>query len=578
MSSSGTEWTWSDRDLRLLLVEDSTDDADLLVLELRRRGFPLAHHLRVETAEEMTAALESRDWDLVISDHQMPTFSAFEALEILKNHDLDIPFIIVSGAIGEDTAVRAMRAGAHDYILKGNLARLLPAIRRELGEAVERQRRREAEQATRRYIERLGILHDIDRAIIAAQSIEEIADSVVRRLGLLLGSSHALLLLTDRMVATRATLLVEKMWQNGAPRERSSPGVTGNVIDISSVFSRLQQSETLTNVEDDPSASAEELHDLFAQLEVDLEGRWFIISPVIHDNRLLGLMVNVDGPPRSFTSEQIEVSRGVANQLAVALQQAYLVAQIEQHAVELEQRVGERTRELREANEELEAFTYSVSHDLRAPLRSVQGYAEVLRSEFGGQLEGIGLEYLEKICDGARRMDNLIRDLLAYSQLRLQSLRLWPVTLSTTLQAVLDRLADEVRETGAEIVVHDPLPRITGDQEIVGVILHALLKNALTYRSAERPLKIEISSETGAGTTRLMIADNGIGIAPEYQEQIFRIFERLHLRDEYEGNGIGLALVRKGIERMGGTCGVISDGSSGSTFWLEWPQKPMRYE
>ena len=578
MPSSGTEWTWSDRDLHLLLVEDSTDDADLLILELKRRGFPLGHHTRVETADEMTSALEWGSWDLVISDHQMPTFSAFEALEILKNHNLDIPFIIVSGAIGEDTAVRAMRAGAHDYILKGNLARLLPAIRRELGESVERQRRRDAERATRRYIERLGILHDIDRAIIAAQSIEEIANSVVRRLGVLLGSSHALLLLTDRMVATRSTLVVEKEWDHDANPLQNTDRKTGSQVDISPFFARLQQGETLTNIDADPTASADDLGSLFDQLDLQIEGRSFIVSPVIHDNRLLGLMVNVDCPPVVFNSEQIEVSRGVANQLAVALQQAYLVEQIEQHAEELERRVAERTRELREANEELEAFTYSVSHDLRAPLRSVQGYAEVLRTEYGNQLEGDGLYYLERIGDGARRMDNLIRDLLAYSQLRLQSLRLWPVTLSTTLQAVLDRLAEDVREAGAEIILQEPLPRITGDQEIVGVILHALLKNALVYRSPDRPLVIDISSETGAGSTRLMIADNGIGIPEEYHEQIFRIFERLHLSDDYEGNGIGLALVRKGIERMGGTCGVLSDGRTGSTFWLEWPQKPMRYE
>lgn len=578
MHSAGSEDIWTESDLRLLLVEDSVDDADLLILELRRRGMPIVHHRRVETADQMADALANDSWDLVISDHQMPGFSAFEALDILKSYHLDIPFIIVSGAIGEDTAVRAMRSGAHDYILKGNLARLLPAIQRELGEARQRERRREAERATQRYVERLGILHDIDRAILAAHSIREIAQSVVERLGLLLGSSHAALLLTDRVVGTRATVLAERQWlPNIAPAERS-PLRSNRVVDISPVFTRLHHGETLTNIESDLNESTDEIRQLCTNLDLDLDGRCFIISPIVYENRLLGLMLNIDRRHSTFSPEQVEVASDVANQLAIALQQAYFAEQIEKHAVELEQRVAERTRELQEANEELEAFTYSVSHDLRAPLRSVRGYADLIQDEFGDELPGDSRLYLEKIGEGTHRMDNLIQDLLSYSQLRLQSLRLWPVSLSTALQGVLDRLREEIREAQAEITVHDPLPRITGDQEIVGVILHALLKNALSYRSSERPLQITISSTTEEGRTRLTIADNGIGIPAEYHDQIFRIFERLHLSDDYEGNGIGLALVKKGIERMGGACGVISDGLTGSTFWLEWPQKSIRHE
>src|SRR5688572_23370589 len=197
----------NEQPLRLLIVEDSEDDAELLLIELKRNGVTVAQTERVESARQMSAALEASDWDIIISDHNMPGFSAFDALTLLQSRHLDIPFIILSGAIGEDTAVQAMRAGAHDYILKGRLARLIPAIHRELQEAEERRKRRAAEEENRKIYERLTILHDIDMAILAAHSTEEIAASVIQRLCRLLTSSHSLLLLVDPADATRASVI-----------------------------------------------------------------------------------------------------------------------------------------------------------------------------------------------------------------------------------------------------------------------------------------------------------------------------------------------------------------------------------
>ena len=143
---------------RVLIVEDSEDDALLLLRELRRGGFE-PEFQRVETAAAMTTALTDGEWDLVISDYSMPYVSGIAALEVLKKSGLDIPFIVVSGTIGEDLAVAAMKAGAHDYIMKGNLQRLIPSIERELREAESRRQRTHAEDAARRNLERIKILH-----------------------------------------------------------------------------------------------------------------------------------------------------------------------------------------------------------------------------------------------------------------------------------------------------------------------------------------------------------------------------------------------------------------------------------
>ncbi len=146
-----------DTTLRILIVEDSESDAGLIILDLERAGY-ITFHERVETAAEMKAAMERQDWDVIISDYSMPMFNAFAALRIVQESGLDIPFIVVSGAMGEDTAVAMMKAGAHDYVMKGKLARLAPAVKRELGDVEVRRRRKRAEEALR---ESEQNLHDI---------------------------------------------------------------------------------------------------------------------------------------------------------------------------------------------------------------------------------------------------------------------------------------------------------------------------------------------------------------------------------------------------------------------------------
>lgn len=562
----------NEQPLHLLIVEDSEDDAELLLIELKRNGLTIARTERVESAAQMSVALDTGGWDIIISDHNMPGFSAFDALTLIQSRQLDIPFIILSGAIGEDTAVQAMRAGAHDYILKGRLARLIPAIHRELQEAEERRKRRLAEEENRKIYERLTILHDIDMAILAAHSTEEIAASVIQRLCRLLKSRHSLLLLVDPADSTRASVIAHAQCA-----EENSVELVETIIDdldISTLPPSLPIAEPLHSpdgVADGP------IGDLFATIGVD-PSPGFIITPMYADGNLEALLISVSSGTR-FVDEQIVVMREIADQMAVAIRQAQLHRQIENHALELEARVAERTKELQEATIELEAFAHSVSYDLRAPLRAVQGYIDVLQEEYGPQFDSQAALYIESISDGARRMDLLIKDLLIYSQLRLQGLRLWPVSLSTTVTNVLSALAPDVNARKAEITVEEPLPRVTGDPEIIASIVRALLMNALTFVEEGVQPRITVRAESDENRVRLLIEDNGIGVPAEYQEQIFRIFERLHRPEQFEGNGIGLAIVRKGMERMGGKSGVISDGTNGSTFWLEWSKKgaPLQF-
>ncbi|MBD2448680.1 PAS domain S-box protein [Nostoc sp. FACHB-152] len=235
----------------------------------------------------------------------------------------------------------------------------------------------------------------------------------------------------------------------------------------------------------------------------------------------------------------------------------------------LEQRVQERTAQLAEVNQELKRFAYTVSHDLRSPLRAIRGLIEALVEDNGDQLDELGQEYAQHIADSAQRMDTLIQDLLAYSRLSQTQIQLQTVDLTTLMQDILVQLEPERQAKQAEITVAMPLPQVIGQRTILTQAIINILTNALKYVSAGVEPQIQIWAEKRENWIRIWIADNGIGIESEFQERIFGVFERLHGADTYSGSGVGLAIVQKGIERLKGRVGVESELGQGSRFWIE---------
>jgi signal transduction histidine kinase len=246
--------------------------------------------------------------------------------------------------------------------------------------------------------------------------------------------------------------------------------------------------------------------------------------------------------------------------------------EISRHALELEKRVTERTASLRQSVQSLESVLYHVAHDLRAPLRAMQGFTTILLNEYAPKLDEKGEDYAQRVSTAASRMDTLIQDLLRYGRLAHTPLSLVAVNLNQELEVVQGRLAEKIRNKGAVISVESPLPEVWADPVVLDEILSNLLKNALTFVAPGVRPKIHIRAEpAGPGLVRIWMADNGVGIGAEHHERIFRVFERLQIEDVYTGTGIGLALVRKGMERMGGRSGVESKPGEGSRFWLELP-------
>jgi PAS domain S-box-containing protein len=237
---------------------------------------------------------------------------------------------------------------------------------------------------------------------------------------------------------------------------------------------------------------------------------------------------------------------------------------------ELERLVGERTASLQEAVTQMEEFSYSVSHDLRAPLRAMQGYATALLEDYGKKIDEEGQEYLRHIVSAGNRMDRLTRDVLVYSKIPRTAFKVHAVDLDKLVSDIVrQNLPDQAKDIS--ITVEKPLMSVLGNESFLAQSVSNLIDNAVKFASKERPLRIRIWTERQQEQVRLWVVDNGIGILPEHQARVWGMFERIHPQHMYEGTGIGLAIVRKTVERMNGTMGLESDGTIGSKFWIQLP-------
>jgi two-component system, sensor histidine kinase and response regulator len=226
---------------------------------------------------------------------------------------------------------------------------------------------------------------------------------------------------------------------------------------------------------------------------------------------------------------------------------------------------------LRETNAELESFSYSVSHDLRAPLRAMQAFAEALLDDCSRELSETGRDFAKRIISAGHRMETLIQDLLVYSRISHLELKLQPVHMEQAIQESLKQLESPVRENRASITIDTPLLEVQAHSATLVQVISNLISNAIKFVAPGVEPDVHIAMIEQQDRARLQVQDNGIGVAPEFQQRIFHVFERLHGIDTYPGTGIGLAIVRKGIERMGGTFGMSSASNQGSCFWIELP-------
>ncbi|MFZ4774090.1 MAG: sensor histidine kinase [Terrimicrobiaceae bacterium] len=244
---------------------------------------------------------------------------------------------------------------------------------------------------------------------------------------------------------------------------------------------------------------------------------------------------------------------------------------IRQLNAELEQRVAERTEQLESANKELESFSYSVSHDLRSPLRAMDGFSQAVLEDFGAQLPDEGRRYLQTIREGAQRMGLLIDDLLRFSRLSRLPLNRMEVPIDNLVRSVLDDLISQEKDRKIDLRIGS-LPPTSGDPSLLKQVWINLVSNALKYTRRREVAALEIGSKPSSEGTVYFIRDNGTGFDMRYAGKLFGVFQRLHRAEEYEGTGVGLALVQRIIHRHGGRIWAEAEVDRGATFFFTLQQ------
>jgi PAS domain S-box-containing protein len=282
--------------------------------------------------------------------------------------------------------------------------------------------------------------------------------------------------------------------------------------------------------------------------------------PVLADEDLVAVIAFYNFDVREEDPRLVELVSTVAAQLGTVIRRK-----------RAEDALAVQAKELARSNADLEQFAYVASHDLQEPLRMVASYTQLLARRYQGKLDEDADEFIGYAVDGVTRMQSLINDLLAYSRVGTRGADLQPTDLNDVLEKVLRSLRAAIEETGAE-VTHDPLPTVPADAGQIGQVLQNLVANALKFRGEEPP-RIHVAAEHDAGEWHVRVEDNGIGIAPEFADRIFVLFQRLHSRGEYPGTGIGLAICKKIVDRHGGRIWVEGEPGRGSTFHFTLPDR-----
>ena len=279
--------------------------------------------------------------------------------------------------------------------------------------------------------------------------------------------------------------------------------------------------------------------------------------------------VEVFGRPVEFRGEVVILGTVIDITEQVAAEE-----KLKLYQKELEKLVEQRTVELKETNEDLEAFVYSVSHDLRAPLRGIRGLAEALQQDCASNIDQTGKCYLEGITASADYMDMLIEDLLTYSKVCRSEIQLAPVSLERVISDAIALNGHDIRSKDAEVTIRGDLAEVKGHYSHLVQVFANLISNAIKFVPANQRPTITIEAKKQKEKILITVSDNGIGIEPQNLDRIFKLFERLHGIEEYPGTGIGLAIVKRTVEKMGGRCGVRSQPGKGSQFWVELPTPP----
>ena len=510
---------------RVLIVDDEAAHMRALCDTLQQEGYLTRGFT---SGLEAVAALREQPFDVLLTDLMMPQIDGIALLHACREIDRDLACIVMTGHGTIATAVEALKAGALDYVLKpfkvNNILAVLARALTVRSLQLENIQLRESVS-----------IYELARAITQGLDHDEIVE-------------RTLAAASQQSDANAVYLLVPGA-EGGRLRVAGTAGPGAQALESTATKEALEHWLARAQGELEAPARSSEPHALFAH---PFDSRIGVALPIVAGGRFFGVLgFSSARAQRRISPGQLKALEVLARTAATAFATAGLVTDLRRMNEGLELRVRERTRDLEIANKDLESFSYSVSHDLREPLRAVEGFCEMFRTEFGADIPEPGRKILERIWAGASRMSQLINDLLHFSRFSREPLSCTRVALHELVQQIVARLKERLGERQLTVQIAE-LPDCHGDRALLEQVLVNLLSNAFKFTAGRDAARVEVGVLRQGQAAVYYVRDNGVGFDMRYADKLFGVFQRLHSQEAFEGTGIGLSIVHRIITRHGG--------------------------
>jgi signal transduction histidine kinase len=532
----------------VLVVDDEVRQLGALCDTLEDAGYKTTGFT---SARDALAALRETEFDLLLTDLTMPEMDGVALLRAAQEIDPHLVGVVATGHGTIDTAVRAMQAGALDYIVKPfTLSTALPVIAR----AIKVKRLRSENIQLREALVLSEVSTTVASVLDPLAVLNKVADAVFTSVG---PNGTALFTANHDRQKLEAAIVRGEAWSH--LRDAAYP------------------------IDESVAAWITRMQDLFSQaIDAQLipQHPWpqlgtAVAVPMLAGGRLNGMIAfEPVGPHRRVTRGELRVLSILASAAAAALDHALLIRDIRQLNQTLEERVRTRTAELEMANKDLEAFSFSVSHDLRAPLRAIGGFAQLLREQHGTRLGEQAMGYLARIETASHRMGDIIEGLLRLSQASRLKPRYEALDLAELAREIAADLQAAQPHRSVQLLVQAPLP-CCGDRQFLQTALENLLGNAWKFTARRADARIEVGMTMQDDRSVFFVRDNGAGFDPSGAAKLFEAFQRLHSAQHFPGTGIGLATVQRIIRNHGGDIWAEGQSGKGAAFYFTLPGSPQ---
>jgi len=545
--------------LRILHLEDNNDDVELVRLALKRQKID-CDILAVANGDDYLSAIDNSKFDVILSDSGLPGYDGREALAVARNRCPDIPFIVLSGnAEPFDPTDKAETEGVTARLPKSDLKSLAGTIQTAVGQhliaAMPKVAGVSSVAATSpttqapTYLESMQHLITVVQKLSLARNLEAIQTIVRRAARELTGADGATFVLRDGNLC------------HYVDEDAIGPLWKGHRFPLTACISGWAMLNRKAVAIEDIYLDPRIPHDAYRPTFV----KSLVMVP-IRTSEPIGAIGTYWANKRRATPEELSVLQALADSTSVAMEAADLFANLERRVAERTRQLHHRSAELERLNHELEAFSYSVAHDLRSPLISIDGFSQLLLENVSAPFNRSRQDQLERIAGAAKRMHGLIDDLLGLSRIVRAPMRRVPVDLSALSREIVAHIRDRELNRKVDVVIAEGVTAY-GDAGLLRIALENLFANAWKFSANREITRIEFGTRTEAdGRVVFYVKDNGAGFDPLRAKKLFTPFQRLHTQEDFKGTGIGLATVRRVMHRHGGEVWADAEVDRGAIF------------